>query len=155
MKTPKKLEAPEKNPNTKELFIEFSSICSRDYHSGERYGKWETINHPKFEKISRNKEFIKKWNFESFKVSDEVFNSQNLYIVWVEYSSGNSFGRSKGEYKVAAITEIPQEALNIRDSIVDNVFNTKHSKSVVLYARWDGYFESVTAVHIEFYPVLG
>lgn len=155
MKTPKKLEPPKKNPNTQELFVEFSETCSRDYHSEEQWGEWETIKHPSFEKISRNKELLKRWSFDSFKVSDEVFNAPHLYVVWVEYGSGDTFGRSEGNYEIAAITEIPEEALAIQKSIEKGKFDDDHPKSVCSYPSWTGYFESLTAVHVEFAQVMG
>jgi hypothetical protein len=177
MKPPRKLTPPPVDTR-KELYFEINESVQRDYHSGEQFGEWETIKNCSLSKISRNKGLLSKWNFYSYQVNDEVYNAQNLYVVVVEYSSGDSFGRSEGNLAVAFVTENSQEAIECRDAILENEayeyenrysFRDKtgkkpmwddkfrdHPKSVCKgYSPWRGYFEHVSGVSIEFLTVMG
>ena len=177
MKKPRKLTPPPVDTR-KELYFEIKESVQQDYHSGEQFGEWETIKNCQLTKISRNKALLGKYDFSAYKVNDEVYNAQNLYVVVVIYSSGDTFGRSEGELAVAFVTENSEEAIECRDAILeqeeyeyenryshrnktgkkpkwDDVFRD-HPKSVCNgYAPWSGYFEHVTSVNIEFLPVMG
>jgi len=175
MKQPKKLTPPPVDTRNK-LYFEIEESVQRDYHSGEQYGEWETIKNCQLTKISRNKDLLRKWNFTSHQVNEEVYNAQYLYVVVVTYSSGDSFGRSEGNLAIAFVTENSDEAIKCRDAILeqeeyenrysfrdksgkkpkwDDAFKD-HPKSVCKgYSPWSGYFEHVSDVDIVFLPVVG
>jgi hypothetical protein len=177
MKKPRKLTPPPVDTR-KELYFEIVEQNIRDYHSGEQFGEWETVKNCTLTKISRNKDLLRKWDFTSHQVNEEVYNAQNLYVVVVTYGSGDSFGRSEGNLAIAFVTENSDEAIECRDAILeqdeceyenrysfrdksgkkpkwDDAFRD-HPKSVCKgYSPWNGYFESVTDVYIVFLPVLG
>lgn len=176
MKTPKKLTPPVKDTR-KELHFEVFEKCVRNFHDGERFGRWEKENSCSLTKISRSRDFVNKWGHYSYKVPDEVYDAKMLYVVTVTYSSGDSFGTSTGNFTVAFVTEDADEALKVKNSIEDNdkfeksrrytfldktgndswVKVLKHSPKSVngVYSPWTGYFESIESVDIEFLPVMG
>lgn len=177
MKNPKKLTPPEKD-NRNELYFEISESCIRDYHDGKEWGEWATDYVHSLDKVSRNKDLLNKWNFESHKVPDEVYNATSVYVVVVTYDSGDTFGRSTGHLAIAFVTENADEAVACKNAILeqeeyknehaysfrkktgklptwDNMFR-KHPKSVREgYAPWNGYFEHITSVDIKFIQIMG
>ncbi len=158
MKTPKKLTPPPVDTR-KELFVEETSSCVRDYHDGEPFGEWEQKYDNSVVKVSRNSKLLNGYNFTACKVPDEVYNAPYVYIVVVTYSTGDSFGSSYGNLAIAFITENPEEALEAKDVIENGDGWTDkwcdHPKSATSYPRWEGYFERVESVEIVFLPVMG
>jgi hypothetical protein len=154
MKQPKKLTPPVKDTR-KSIFVEIIQSCTRDYHSGEQYGEWETEYDNTVTKISRNKDLLQNWNFEECKVPDEVYDAPFLYLVVVTYSTGDTFGRSSGNTAIAYITEDPEEAVKIRDDLNLGKNPSNDAKCPKGYCPWDGYFESMDDVSIIFLPVMG
>lgn len=177
MKNPRKLTPPPKDTRN-ELYFEVVERCTNDYHDGEEYGKWERSYDSSLTKISRNKDLLDKWNFEAYRVNDEVYNAQNLYVVIVEYSTGDTFGRSDGHLAIAFVTENADEAVECKNAILEQdgyeyehaySFREKtdkkpkwdeqfrdHPKNVRQgYAPWNGYFERIESVDVMFLPVMG
>ncbi len=176
MKKPKKIQPPV--PKTgQELYFEIQSTCLRDYHSGEQFGEWESCYDQRLSKISRNSKLLDKYGFEAHKVPDEVYNAKSLYVVVVIYSTGDSFGHSRGNISLAFATEDPDEAIAVKESIeLEDEHNNAYSRSQkkanekefwsnkfrehpkslnTSNYTWNGYFESVEHVKVEFLQVIG
>lgn len=175
MKKPRKITAPPKDTR-KELYFEIHSVCTHDERGDEEWASWQSSYDSYLTKISRNKDLLDKWNFEAYRVNDEVHNAQNLYAVVVTYSTGNTFGHATGKLAVAFVTENADEAIDARAAILeqeqyeyehsysfrnktgktrkwDEVFR-EHPKSTGS-SPWDGYFEKIESVDIVFLPVMG
>ena len=155
MKKPKKLVKPEPD-NRKELYFELFTHCEHSERSDEEFGDWQASYSTHFGNVSRDKDFLHKWNFEACKVPDEVYNSSSVFVIWVEHSDGDTFGHSTGHGQLAYATENPEEALEIKGKILKGELewiNTQ--KSLCSYPYWDGYFNSIEDVHVEFTKVLG
>src|SRR6478735_8874152 len=116
MKTPKKMKPP-KQINDKSLYIEVSSRTTDSYREPERFGSWSETNVSSVGKVSKSIEGLSRWNFSEFKVPDEVYNSPTVYIVYVIYSSGDSFGSSSGNIAIAFVTENVEEAQQVQKAI--------------------------------------
>lgn len=156
MKQPKKLTPPVKDTRNS-LFVEIESMCVHSFRSDEPYGDWGSEHQCSVQKISRNKDLLKTWDFTEYKVPNDVYNSQNLYIVAVTYSSGDSFGRSSGNLAIAYITESPDEALKVKNDLLKDVNPSEDDPKTQCrgYAEWNGYFEHIESVDIVFLPVMG
>lgn len=159
MKTPKKLTPPPVDTR-KELFVEETSSCVRDYHEGVQFGEWEQQYDNDVTKVSRDSKLLNRYNFTACKVPDEVYDASYVYIVVVTYSTGDTFGNSSGNLAIAFITENPEEALKAKE-VIETVEGgwtkewCKHPKSATSYPIWEGYFEHVENVEIVFLPVMG
>lgn len=159
MKTAKKLTPPPVDTR-KELFVEETSSCVRDYRENVEFGSWEQRYDNSVVKVSRDSELLNRYNFTACKVPDVVYNASYVYIVVVTYSTGDTFGNSSGNLAIAFITENPEEALKAKE-VIETVEDgwteewCEHPKSVASYPRWQGYFERVESVDIVFLPVMG
>lgn len=156
MKQPKKLTPPVEDTRNA-LFVETESLCVHSFQSDEAYGDWGSEHQYSVQKISRNKDLLRKWDFTQYKVPKDVYESPNLYIVTVTYSSGDTFGSSSGLLAIAYITENPDEALKVRDNLNQGCNPSEDDPKTQCggYARWDGYFEHIESVDIVFLPVMG
>lgn len=155
IKTPKKIEPPKVDERLS-LYIEIDQTCTRDEREDVEWGSWETHYDSSVTKVSRNKDLLNKWNFESFSVPQSTYDAEYVYVVVVTYESGNTFGRSYGNVTVAFVTENPDDAVDAKEAI-DKGWTDEwrdHPNSCG-YAPWDGYFERVQSVNIEFFKVLG
>lgn len=115
-------------------------------HSSEPYGDWyeETNND------IQGLEIVKGKNRYNDVVADfEVKDGDELFLVYAEYSSGDSFGHSTGNLEFIAVYKTEQkawDAYNVIDNggSTDLVFILESGLEYKLgYAPWDGYFENL------------
>ena len=143
--------------------VVIESECYHNERSDEVYGDWEERYTNSFKKVTLVND---NWSpdvtaLHDFKAGDLV------YLVWLEYSSGDSFGNSdRGNVESIALfknkedAEKLKEALENRDKEHDpNVgYNERYSfefqssegeQIKYSYCPWKGYFENLDDVHIE------
>jgi hypothetical protein len=171
MKKSQKITKPPVD-NRPELYFEIDEVCLRNEREEEQYGRWEKDKACSLKKVARNKDFLSKWNFTAYKVPDIVYNADSVYVVSVVYSSGDSFGSSSGNFQVAFVTEDPKEALRAKEAIEEDhrikktytkekeykVWSDfRNSEKLVCgkYFSWDGYFENIEEIRIDFLKVIG
>jgi len=65
-----------------------------------------------------------------------------IYLIVVRYETGNSFGRSPGQWYVEGVYNDSEEAIDIAKSIKDNKYTKEE------YPVWKGYFETLEGVEI-------
>lgn len=72
--------------------VDISQQCEKDIEASKKYGHWERSYSNSFEKISTQAKGIPDG------VSDfDIQPGETCYVVWLEYSSGNSFGMAENE----------------------------------------------------------
>ncbi|KKL77081.1 hypothetical protein LCGC14_2038470 [marine sediment metagenome] len=83
---------------------------------------------------------------------------QHIYMVVVRYESGDSFGRSYGNWKIVGVYKNVEDAQEILDKInydekhrYDEDYKKEYEKE---FRDWDGYFERFENVDIEVLHVL-
>ncbi len=71
--------------------VDIGQRCENEIESNEEFGSWERSYSNWFEKISKTKDVPDV-------VSDfDIQPGETCYVVWVEYSSGDSFGMAENE----------------------------------------------------------
>ena len=156
-KEPKPLTPPQEVKG-KELYFEVSELCVHSESGEGAYADWSETYDCSLEKVSRNKELLNRLNFYAHRVPDEVYNANTVYVVVVTYNTGNSFGRAEGKLALAFVTENPDEAIAAKNAIENNTYASFYTSPKWLagsgYTEWNGYFERVTSVDIEFHQVM-
>ena len=66
-----------------------------------------------------------------------------VYVVYVRYSTGDSFGRTSGAWKIIEIFESIDDAKALKESIDSKEYEKDN------YVAWVGYFETFQSSHIE------
>ena len=88
---------------------------------------------------------------------DDLQSGERVYLVWVEYSYGDSYNQSyKGEIEVIGITRFKHAAEELKTYIEE--CNTRNNWKCNLsdgqtiemaYIPWLGYFENLEEIHID------
>jgi hypothetical protein len=87
-------------------------------------------------------------DFDGNKLPDHV------YVVWVSYSDGDTFGRSFGHGSIQGVFASYAEALAAQAQIRSTGKGLPiPGKEYTHYAPWDGYFASLEGVEIDAVPV--
>jgi hypothetical protein len=147
--------------------VDIKSTLTFEKRSDERFGSWEEAYTNRFKGILRDDKYPDACTSSEIESSNEPF-----YLVWVEYSTGDSFGRSeRGRVEVIDIFEKGEDADKVAAAIEEHdklrsKFNARWGDerreipneikveiSGGTYALpdipWSGYFESFDAVNIE------
>ncbi len=133
------------------LDVEIDRICTHSEYSPEPYGPWEESWYNSFDGVSISK------NNWGEPIDFEVSPGDTVYVVWAEYSSGNSFGRGHnngvdvvGIFKDAAKAEKCRQACEASSEDNSMVkFESDSGEKISYYAPWNGYFESLGSIRLE------
>lgn len=128
-------------------------------HDGQEYGSWSSSNSNSFDSISRCAKYPDVICPIKFKEGDKC------YVVWVEYSTGDSFGHadrgsveSIGVFKdYACAEELQEQLLKFNPDVNTNDWENKYrfeyqtsdgQEFKIGFVPWVGYFETLDEVHI-------
>ena len=119
--------------------------------------------------VFKSKESSKAIMWETFEVTEEIYNSNKLFLITVTYSSGDTFGHSEGHIKIADYATTYEAACEIKDIIIHNdkakrnnkysynkkemMKEIKYEPRVCGYISWDGYFKSLTSISIDGFEI--
>lgn len=152
----KKLEA-----NTTPMFgytVNITSECHESTRSGKRFGSWSESWGQTLDNLVTKAPSGQHPDIVS---SLDIPPGSNALVVWVIYSTGDSFGRSEGgQTEVLGIfldmnsaVELKKhiESTDSRESGVNPIkFTTSDGQTFSIdYAPWAGYFESLDSVKID------
>lgn len=136
--------------------IETDSYRESYYRSPEQWGEWrEEKVYDGIRTISITENYPDVISYEDIVFGDYVF------VVTVVYSSGDSFGRSTGNYEHVYVTKDAQTAHKMSEAI-EHMGRNRYSFEYILpcgtkfelYTPWVGYFETVERVRVESVCVL-
>lgn len=146
--------------------VDIGQECEKDIEADEEFGSWERSYSNWFEKISKTKGVPDV-------VSDfDIQPGETCYVVWVEYSSGNSFGTAENEnVEVVGVFKDKECAKQLEKAIEEqnqayrqgdfafgeswedkNKFYCKTSDGQEFqygFCPWYGYFEVLENVYVE------
>lgn len=81
-----------------------------------------------------------------------VKKGDTVYVVWAEWSSGDSFGfGERNHVEVMEIFRSKQKALACAETLefTKKDYKNEVEKTVPAYRGWIGYFERLDAIHVE------
>lgn len=148
-----------KNKNEFGYNVNIESFCDDSYQSEERYGDWHSSYHNTLKdvtKIDEKDAYPDVTSIHDFKVGDIA------YLVWVEWSTGDSFGHaSRSQTEAIALLKEGKDAFKLAELIrnppkkkkdVSQSITFKDSTGQVVdirYFPWCGYFETLENVNVE------
>lgn len=128
------------------------------YHSGEAYGDWSETNNPSMEsaKITEGNY----WDVALFPGQPEPQRGGDIFLVWAEYSSGDSFGSSSGNVEFIWAFSKAEDAFALEKLLKeDNRKNPDYNfgdgnfvefqGQKVSTSTWKGYFEHLEDIHVD------
>ena len=69
--------------------VEINSICTESYRSSEEWGSWSSSYSNYFEKVTKTD------TYPDITSSLDIKEGELCFVVWAEWSSGDSFGRGE------------------------------------------------------------
>jgi hypothetical protein len=135
---------PEVPADGKTVYISTSENCVHSTQEDVKWGRWEKVYQCSVEYITKNKP--NSWHFEAKVVPPEVYNAERVYLVCIFYSSGDSFGNSKGNLDVYKVLSNKEEAIALAKKIQEEGKDFQHPKDE--FPQWCGYFEKVERVEL-------
>lgn len=141
--------------------VDIDTTCIDHYQSDEDYGDWHSEYSNSFRSIRRT---TKEDNHPDLTSKLDIQDGSPVFVVWVEYSTGDSFGSSTrgsteaiGVFRDRASAEELAAALRKtadRDTDVDysssfSVTTTDGQTINVEYMPWLGYFERLENVYVD------
>lgn len=132
--------------------VVIEQCCDHHEHSGEQYGDWSASYSNTIQDV------VQKTNDYPDVVSTlDIEPGTQAHVVWVVWSSGDSFGWARGSHSEAAgiFTDVAaaeqfREALyacNEKDGTI-KLTTSDEQEFELGYMPWFGYFESLDSVHI-------
>lgn len=141
-----------------ELFVQYETICTHDYHEGVQYGEWEedwdfsvkgviTSSRGQWSGLAHSE--------EKFNVSFEAKSGDTVHVLYMIYSQGDSFGRGRGYNEIIWVFNDFETAHQAQKDILDKKeswtinFQDEAGNKIEFSNPGAGYFEYVQRVEVE------
>jgi len=138
------------------LFVKYKSYCLNSFQSEKDYGDWGSTNDFSVEGVTLTKP--EDYNFEEFEVPDSVKKGDDVYVLWMSYSTGDSFGSSTGNGEIIWVfsdKKLGEKAKalwnNSKEYYVE--FDVGHGITKKIHNPAYGYFEDIEYLSLETFTV--
>jgi hypothetical protein len=141
-----------------ELFVQYESICTDSYREDKEYGDWSESWDYEVKGISissRGRWSNLAYDEEKINVGFEAEAGTPLYILWMTYGSGDSFGHGDGYGEILWVfknADVARRALVTFQSNADQYsipVKDDAGNTVNLHNPGSGYFESVNSLQVD------
>lgn len=145
------------------LYVELGKVCTASYYAPEEYGEWSETWDNEFRAVYAEDG----WDREKVPVDYEVKQGDIVYVVWAEWSSGNSFGRDhNGHTDVVHVFKDKDLAWDCYRALMGDPkskskgwdehfeswtakFLLDSGKEMPYHRSWLGYFDDLGEIHVE------
>lgn len=138
------------------LYVDKTTL-SEGKSSRKRYGSWWKDSTHTFHGLVSDIGKTTSFGYEMVTTSADAKPGDLLYLLWVEYSTGDSFGTSRGNFCEVGVYDDEEKAKHIASLIRDDCKIKKDEPTILVdmdgvnvsTTTWKGYFERLQDVHIE------
>ena len=129
--------------------VEINSICTESYRSEEEWDSWSSQYSNYFEDVTKTD------TYPDITSSLDIKEGEMCFVVWAEWSSGDSFGTAHdGNAEALAIFTDVKSAKEFQEKVLNSEeysvkFTTPDGQVHNVRCPWTGYFEELTEIHIE------
>ena len=129
--------------------VEINSIFTESYRSEEEWGSWSSQYSNYFEDVTKTD------TYPDITSSLDIKEGEMCFVVWAEWSSGDSFGTAHdGNAEALAIFTDVKSAKEFQEKVLNSEeysvkFTTPDGQVHNVRCPWTGYFEELTEIHIE------
>lgn len=139
------------------ICVNYEETCYNSEHEGGSYGSWsEDYSSSITDVYEINDKDSRPYSSETFLVPD---GTEEVFVVYMIYSTGDSFGRATGKIDVLHCTSNEEAAHELAKKITDNPdeyaikFVDDFGRDISLYNNGAGYFERISYVEVERFSV--
>ena len=145
-----------------ELFVQYETRCVHSYREEREYGDWEEDYDFEVKSVSATSRG--QWSGlahteERFNVAFDAEVGDTVYVLYMIYSSGDSFGRGTGYNEIIWVFNdggVAQRALaevRTKEEQYSLEFRDEVSNTIEFSNPGSGYFEYVQGVYLEAYKI--
>ena len=140
--------------------VTMESYCNESYHSGEQFGEWRESYTNHLKSIASRDD-----KYPDVNSIHKIEPGQGALVVWIEYSSGDSFGHADRKYtEIMGLFKDMESALSLKTQIEswnpreNKKWEEAHSYHFKTpdgqefksgFAPWSGHFESLDSVNVD------
>lgn len=139
------------------ICVTYDEICTHRKSPKERYGDWsESYSSSVTGAYRIGDDAQAPYESETFLVPDDA---TEVFVVYMIYSTGDSFGNADGKIDIIHCTVSEEAADKLAKMITENPdeytikFTDDFDREISLYNPGAGYFERISYVGIESYPI--
>lgn len=145
------------------LYVKLYQVCSYSHYEDDEWGSWEEFWVNSFGGVSLDKSLF--YYPEEVPIDFNVSKGDVVYVVWAEYSSGDSFGYGEGKYvDIIHIFKSKDLARDAYQSLLNTSvkehdkdwyeswivrFKSDSGEEIIYHRPWLGYFDSLDEIHVE------
>lgn len=141
------------------LFVNYCTFCESSEQSSEEYGSWSQDWDFYVEGVSLTEKHNSRYP-EEFTVDWTPVEGQEVYVLYVRYGDGDSFGFAEGKGEVVwvfrdrTVAEAAKKALETADSNAYSIeIAVESGEKIKMNNRAFDYFTSVNGYYIESFIV--
>lgn len=141
-----------------ELFVQYESRCTDSYREDREYGDWSESWDYEVKGISissRGRWSNLAYDEEKINVGFEAEAGTPLYILWMTYGSGDSFGHGDGYGEILWVfknADVARQALEVFRADSEQysiIVKDDAGNNITLHNPGSGYFESVNSLQVD------
>lgn len=142
---------------TNPIYVKTNERITHSEREDRKHGNWKVEKQSEVLDVVLDRYLNAHSGVEMFECDAQV--GDTVYVVSVTYTTGDSFGNSKGNLAVAGVYNNTKDAIAVRTKIEEQPrksgLNVTLSDGTVqkIYGPWMGYFERVEVVDIESFIV--
>lgn len=145
------------------LYVNYHERCLEDYWDGEEYGDWH--KEWEYEVRSVGLTSLKAWqglgyDVEEFETDFDVAAGDTVYVLWMTYRTGDTFGYEKGRgevlwlFKDRKTAEIAKAVWEVHACDAYTVhFESDSGETVQVSSPAAGYFEDIGVLELSEFEV--
>lgn len=139
------------------VMVEYEERCTHNEREPEQYGSWSEQYSSSITGVRVvGDDERRSYHSEVFTVPE---GTDKVYVVYMIYSTGDSFGRSEGNIDIIHCTASEDAAHALADKITKNAdeysieFVDDFDRPIKISNRGAGYFESIDYISVECYSI--
>jgi hypothetical protein len=144
-----------------DLFVQYDEHCTHSYRSPEQWGEWKETYDFRVKGVSLTSR--DRWDEEKLGCLVDVKAGEPVFVLYMTYDSGDSFGRAYGKGEIIWVFKDPDLATkarlkwesenNKRDPEYSIEFEVDGGQTVKQSNPAAGYFENVGNIEVETFLV--
>jgi hypothetical protein len=143
------------------VYVQYLEECISSYHEDKEWGSWEEENcfSIKGVSLSSSKDLNSSCSEELVPCSTEVTVGQEVFVLWISYTTGDSFGHASGKGEIFWVFSDKKTAAEAKNKVYRQVKNhdiklTLEDGSVIKLSNpVQGYFEGLDSVVVDSFIV--
>lgn len=132
--------------------VEIDSVCTHYEREDVKWGSWSAEHSNYFKQVTKATEK----DYPDITSSVDIKEGEDCFVVWAEWSSGDSFGwGERSNVEPLAIFK-DSESVQVFKTYCENVedygpakLTTPDGQTFEIFAGWVGYFERLNGIHVE------